>query len=286
MARDMRLIIWSLCLWCTVGTSAQSIEVDVLTEVCKVQLVPLYSGQIKPLSKRNRHLYISVEEALKAYQKGKLTIVDVRPPEEYSQFRIPNSINLALHQLTHKTFLKSKALLLVNDGKSYQQLESVAETLENKGFHKVSLIDGGLIAWRDGTQLIDGKSGAVNSLRFMGAKDLVREANHGPWYVVNLGKQGDFTEKINGEIVDLELNSLLAKKLNASIASRAAKLPRVLFVSDDQQVYTKLSDHIDQLDFSSYHILSQTTDYTPEFKKQSRLVYASRNRVSDKGCQL
>jgi rhodanese-related sulfurtransferase len=286
MTRKWRVVIAILCGVCTVSAVALSNEQGAVYGVCKVEPIAIYSTKPKLLTKRNRHLYLAVADAFKKYQQGQLVIVDVRRSDAFSHYRIPGSINLPLHQVRHKAFLKAKQLLLVNDGKSYRQLESVAQALENSGFNKVSLLDGGLPAWEDFSHLIDGKAGAVASLKFISVKEFLSESNHGPWLVVNLGKPGSFSEPVNGEIVDLAPNPSMANVLNLKVGTMLSQLPRVLFVSDDKQVYNKLSPLLEQLNFVNYHILAQTTDYISEFKQQSRLVYASSQKAPEKECQL
>jgi len=275
-----------LCCLFSVATATATAEPAEPYKLCEVESVTIYTAKDKPYTRRDRSLYIRLEAALQKYQQGDLTIIDVRRPEQFSQFRIPKSINLPLHQLRHKTFLKSKALLLVNDGRSYLQLESTAEALENSGFHSVSLIDGGLPAWRDFTHLLDGRAASADSLKFMTVKEFLSESNHGPWLVINLGKKGSFREAVNGEIVDLELNSSMTDELNVKIKKKLVPLTRVLFVSDDKHVYKKLSPYLAQLNVSNYHILAQTADYIDKFKEQSRLANANRYRAAKSECQL
>jgi hypothetical protein len=182
--------------------------------------------------------------------------------------------------------LQSKELLLVNDGKSYLQLESTAVALENLGFSSVYLIDGGLLAWRDFSHLLDGKAASADSLKLMTVREFLSESNHGPWLVINLGQKGRFREAVNGEVMDLELNSSMIDELNLKIKKRLAPLTRVLFVSNDKQVYKKLSPILAELNFYNYHILSQTADYIDKFKEQSRLANANRYSAAKSECQL
>ena len=69
------------------------------------------------LRKRNPAFSISMETVLrKLKKKEEIILVDVRSREAFERFRVPGSINLPLFALKTKAFLKSKPLVLINDG--------------------------------------------------------------------------------------------------------------------------------------------------------------------------
>ncbi len=75
-----------------------------------------------------------------------ITLVDVRRPEDFERLHIPGSLNLALHAVKTKDFLKSSPLVLVNDGFHHTPLEIECRRLRKLGFD-ASVLDGGLRAW-------------------------------------------------------------------------------------------------------------------------------------------
>jgi len=90
----------------------------------------------------------------KLKQKQKITLVDVRKQEDFERLHIPGSLNISLHAVKTKVFLKSFPLVLINAGFHHSPLESECRQLADLGF-KVFILDGGLPAWkRTGSRLV------------------------------------------------------------------------------------------------------------------------------------
>lgn len=106
------------------------------------------------LKKPDHSLLVSAESVLsKIKHKQKFVFVDVRNSEEFEKVRIPGSINIPLHFIKSKAFLKLKPLVLVNTGYPYSQMEKECERLRNNGF-KAWILIGGIHSWcRKGGQL-------------------------------------------------------------------------------------------------------------------------------------
>ena len=89
----------------------------------------------------------------KLKQKQKITLIDVRNPEDFTRLHIPGSINIPLHAVKTKFVLKSFLIVLINDGFQYSLLATECLKLRDMGF-KAFILDGGLYAWnRAGSQL-------------------------------------------------------------------------------------------------------------------------------------
>ena len=87
-------------------------------------------------------------------QKHRVILVDIRSGEEFGSVGIPGAINLPLHFVKTKPFLKSRPLVLVHGGYPSRQTEAVCRELSAGGY-RVSILSGGLLAWqRSGGQLI------------------------------------------------------------------------------------------------------------------------------------
>ena len=94
--------------------------------------------------KRNPANLISPGSVLrKLKEKRELVLVDVRDAKDFNSCRIRGSINIPAFALSKKTFLKSKSLVLVNEGFRYSKLEQACQRLKDSGFHNVSILIGG-----------------------------------------------------------------------------------------------------------------------------------------------
>ena len=90
----------------------------------------------------------------KLKHKQKITLIDVRNPENFKRLHIPGSLNIPLHAVKTKAFLKSFPVVLINAGFHYSPLLSECRQLLDLGF-EVFILDGGLPAWkRKGSRLV------------------------------------------------------------------------------------------------------------------------------------
>ena len=82
------------------------------------QIIPaeLLTGTGK---RRNPAFAISAESVLQKMRENQdIVLVDIRRRVEFEKFRIPGSINIPLFAIKTKAFLKSKSLVIVDEGYS------------------------------------------------------------------------------------------------------------------------------------------------------------------------
>ena len=110
----------------------------------------------------------------KLKQKQKLTLIDVRNPEDFERLHIPGSLNIPLYAVKTKVFLKSFPLVLINAGFHYSSLQSECRQLVDLGF-KAFILDGGLPAWkRKGGRLV-GDTFALQDMKTISPRTFLRE---------------------------------------------------------------------------------------------------------------
>ncbi len=108
--------------------------------------------------------YVSAESVIQKRKDGrKIIIVDVRNGKRFDEFRIPGSINIPLHFIKAKNFLKGKQVVMVNEGFSRNRLENECRGLNEAGFN-VSILAGGLCAWRIKGGKLEGDQFAAREL--------------------------------------------------------------------------------------------------------------------------
>lgn len=290
MATLVKKLSIILCVICSFSVAAELFTVPEKVGVCtqaENDSVVNYSNIETYFSTRDEDLYTGVKTVLDLYnnnQKNQLALVDVRPEEEYENFRIPNTINIQAHLLKYKSYLKTKNLVLVNSGKQYKALESTVLDLRLRGFEKITILDGGLRKWKSEANRLDGKSSAAKFLNTMSVKEFLSESSHGPWIVFDLNKQNIFNNEISGNVIHLPYDGLFSLNLNSKLNEiDDLGLTRILFTSNDKEIYSKLVPILEEKGISNYHILSEITDYIKVFNQKTRMASTAKNRVT-KAC--
>ncbi len=276
-----RIIILFLMSSVSFGDELKEVLSNNTIKVCKTSDEVFEFGLKNKFSDRQLSLYIPPFEASQAYQQGKLLIIDVRDPKEYAKFRIPDSINLPVNSIQHKSIFKKKRLLLINNGKHYKALEAAAQLLLEKGFVSVKILDGGIKTWKDTIRLMDGQAGLTSNLKYLGVREFLPESQHGPWLIVDVGDEPSFKEKVNGEIKYLKLDEAFAANLNSILREELNPLIRVLFVSNQADFSNQLEHQLKQVSIGPYHVLKHTTDYIDVLKRQSLLAHKKSTRNLD-----
>lgn len=134
---------------------------------------------------RNPAFAISAESVLqKVREKQDIILIDVRKKAEFEKFRIPGSINIPLFAIKTKAFLKSKSLVIVNEGYNYGELEQEWEHLREAGF-KVWILSGGLGYWRKCAPL-EGDVFAQRALNRIPPRSFFAERDYENWIVIDV----------------------------------------------------------------------------------------------------
>jgi rhodanese-related sulfurtransferase len=121
----------------------------------------------------------------KLKQKQKISLIDVRNPEDFVRLHIPGSINIPLHAVKTKVFLKPVPVVLINEGFHYSPLQSECRQLTDLGF-KAFILDGGLPAWnRKGSRLV-GNLFALEDMKTVTPRVFLREKNYENTLVVDI----------------------------------------------------------------------------------------------------
>lgn len=188
----------------------------------------------------NPELILSVDSVREGLKKGDLVLVDVRDAKLFSEFRIPGSINVPLYTVKTKTFLRSKPVVLMNEGYAYSQLEKECASLRGSGF-AVSILQGGLHKWKE-------EGGAIEGNLFLAEKELIEippsdffpERDYEHWLVIDISKN-----------YEPEIRQVLPQSVHISIPEKPDDIKKstvkqvkkpflnVLFV-DDNGDYKKL----------------------------------------------
>jgi rhodanese-related sulfurtransferase len=101
---------------------------------------------------------LSVEEAIDLKNDDPRTIyIDVRRQDLFKKSHIPTSINIPLHFIKTKQYLKSMKLILINEGYFLEPLYKEHDRLAKLGFD-TRILAGGIAAWNQQGQELTGVS--------------------------------------------------------------------------------------------------------------------------------
>ncbi|UCF95113.1 MAG: rhodanese-like domain-containing protein [Desulfobacterales bacterium] len=180
--------------------------------------------------KRKLHdpsLAIAVEAALhKLKHKPTLTLVDVRPKQDYAKLRIPGSIHIPLHFIKTKSYLKADPIVLVNEGFHYSRLVPACQRLSEMGF-KPLILDGGLPAWKHRGGRLAGDLSALERMRIVSPSIFFQEKDYGNVLVIDISPvPTDAAPQVIPYAIHVPVAadfSQLAQKLNQLIAKHKNK---------------------------------------------------------------
>lgn len=99
------------------------------------------------LKRHDPSLAVSADSAIRQHRKNRIFLIDVRNRKAFGTLRIPGTLNMPLYAVKTQPFLKSRPIVLVNEGFAGSLLERECRQLDQKGF-KASILTGGLNAWR------------------------------------------------------------------------------------------------------------------------------------------
>jgi len=230
--------------------------------------------------------YSDIATVQSDYLANKILLLDVRDKSEYEEFRIPRAVHVPLHQLKYKSYLKKKSLVLVGSGKQYKTLEQTFSDLQEEGFEDISILDGGIRAWFETMGLVDGKKSEARRLNLLSVKDFITEAQHGPWLIIDVDENKEFTHKVNGEVLHIPLNTSFKKNLLKQLDQKEINpMTRMLFVSNNRNIYKNIAPELSDLPLNNHYILSQVTDFIDIYKNKNLLAMSNRKKKIS-GCDL
>jgi rhodanese-related sulfurtransferase len=211
-------------------------------------------------------LTISVKTVLyKLKQKQPITLIDIRGAREFERLKISGSINIPLYAVKTKSFLKPLSIVLIDKGFGYSKLEAEGRRLAELGF-KVSILDGGLPAWkRKGGQLV-GDLFALDDMKTVSPRVFFREKDYESLLAVDFSPQRTeassrlipcakhvpLLDDTDGSM--LELRQLVSKYKNKSFFS-------VLIFNASGKQYANAEKYLNRMGLDAFYLQSGLDGY-------------------------
>ncbi len=247
----------------TFVTNAQTCAIPTKTNLFTQE--PLFQRGTK---KRQTAYYISPKAANQLVTNRAAFLIDVRDKKAFQNFNIPGSLNIPPHLLKTKTFLKSKHLILVNEGHSYKKLEKMASTLTD--FKKVSILDGGLIQWSK--QIGSGNQRHLNKIT---PAQFFVERDYEHWLIVNV------SDNPQPQTLNLPITPHFVTKLKQQTKSS----PYILITSAQGDNYPKIEALLRHTDLMNTFYLIGGTQAYQQFRQTAMSVARNQLACNQRRCQ-
>lgn len=225
------------------------------------------------LRKRNPAFAISLKSVL---QKQGIIIVDVRDKKSFEKFNIPGSINIPLFAIRTKAFLKTKSLILVNEGYNYSQLEQECERLRKSGF-KVWLLNGGLYFWIQKGAPVKGDAFAQKELNKIPPRIFFAEKDYENWIVIDVSFSNDpkasslFPQSISVPYINNEKEFILAFE-NTVEKHKDNPFIFMLICDEKGEQYPKVESIVKEIDAKNVFFLKGGIEAYRNFIEQQALI--------------
>jgi rhodanese-related sulfurtransferase len=198
---------------------------------------------------------VSVADAQQRHSTAQATLIDVRLPAHFQRYHIPGSLNIALHTMKTKAFLKHTPLILVNEGSMAAVLAQACQELRQQGFTQVSVLDGGLRAWREAHGALVGDIFAQRALNYVTPEELFGERGDADWLVLDFsdGRRQHVYQWLPPHIERIAQTAHTSPDahraaLRATVAQHRQRAPhlKVLVTSDTDEDYGLITASIQQ----------------------------------------
>lgn len=126
----------------------------------------------------DRTCLIVPQELSQHIKKNDVQIIDVRSSAEFLNYHIKGSINLRLHEISSKSFLKRKHLIIAGSGWDEDTLTMLCrKEFRQKLGSKISVLDGGVATWFQHQIISERMDNVGQALFYVSSSELYRAEN-------------------------------------------------------------------------------------------------------------
>ncbi len=217
--------------------------------------------------------------------------IDIRNSDLFQKVRISGSINVQLFAIKTKVFLKTKQLVLVNEGFGYKNLIQECRRLRKKGFKSVHILKGGLNAWQKSGGYIEGNYFAKKDLNIIKPHSFFQDKNYENIIVINIYRLDSPEPKaLIPETINIPFSgntSRLIDDLKETILSSTNDDLLYIMISDG---YNLISNYIKEIDKNIsdtiFYFKGGTQEYKQFLKKQALIWEPKKQIKTGKRCNV
>ncbi|HTO05365.1 MAG TPA: rhodanese-like domain-containing protein, partial [Opitutus sp.] len=121
-----------------------------------------------------RERFLTIGQLRDILSSSDAVLVDLRRPDRFEAVRLSRSLNLPAFALKHRADLKTRKLVLIDEGFSPSVLAEQAETLRQNGFEAVYVFEGGIATWIRAGGAVEGLGGAAHAAARISPAEFLR----------------------------------------------------------------------------------------------------------------
>ncbi|MBF0227162.1 MAG: rhodanese-like domain-containing protein [Desulfobacterales bacterium] len=235
---------------------------------------------------------ISMESVIRDInQNTNIILIDVRDSSSFNEFRIPESINIPIYFIKTKNFLKSKKIVLVDNGYGYHYLDEECRNLQKSGF-QVSILKGGIYEWVEKKAPIIGNMAITSELNKIPSNIFFEEKDFNSWIVINISENAsENSKKLFPDSIHIPLSNDLKNWANQLMDTIKAYnnnpfLSCVLF-NDTGNDYEKVEKIVSEKNIKNlFYLKGGLKDYTTFLENiKMSLNAVSKSTIKPTECQ-
>ncbi|NDV61967.1 sulfurtransferase [Puniceicoccales bacterium CK1056] len=160
--------------------------------------------------------FISTEGLAGLLKDGKIRLIDVRTEEAWSECHISGSTNLCIYETAFPEKMaefeadKAAPIVIYGEGHPFKADLAAYASLQSQGYTEVSILTGGLKAWKEEGREIEGSGPADDAPRSR-HYFLDTEKSHLRWVGRNLMNQHNGEIQLAGGEIKFDQNGILAE---------------------------------------------------------------------------
>lgn len=184
--------------------------------------------------------------------KKSIHLVDIRHTREFAKFKIPGSINITLHRIKTKAFLKTSPIALIHKGFNTRDIKEQVRKLKQSGYD-IHIMDGGLLSWKHRGGKLEGDPFSQKDLNKIAPAHLFLERDNKNLSLIHIGSlpQQQVREVLPNSAclrtttASPKSNSIINTELNTAIRKAAQQEKEIILLSDSGRGYPRIEDKVD-----------------------------------------